>query len=69
MLTMVKWERSKCSESWNLAPGSWAVLECVERTVTKNLYGSFMFLHVLEEEPFVLDYLSKDVCTENCFRR
>ena len=69
MLTMVKWDRSKCTESWNLESGSWAVLECVEGKVTQNLYGSFMFLPVLEEEPLVLDYLFKDVCTENSFRR
>lgn len=56
---------------WILESDTWFLgcMECVKGKETKDLYGSFMFLHVLEEEPFVLDYLFKDVCTENSFRR
>lgn len=42
------------------------MVECVIRKVVReSLYGSFIFLHVLGEEPFVPDYLFKVVCIEN----
>lgn len=41
------------SELWNQAPGSWAVVEYVDRKlIGENIHRSFTFLHVLWAEFF-----------------